>query len=143
MVEVPDTTVSEDCIIDVPVDNTLVIEPGVNAIARAPISGTVEVQQDSVLDARSDVSGTVHLSRGARAVFHGRANGTINIEAGAVMRLLPKATALGTLIVDGTLINEGTRGVNVSGSGTVDDREGSTVRQPNKTLSDGSMVYEG
>ena len=58
-----------------------------------------------------------------------------------IMHLLPGAVALGVLRIEGTLINEGTRGVDVSGRGTVDDREGSILRRPDRSLPDGTTVY--
>ena len=45
------------------------------------------------------------------------------------------------MMIDGTLVNHGTRGVQVQGAGVVDDREGSTVRPPDETLDDGTVTY--
>lgn len=143
MIEIPDTVVTEDTEIHDRISNTLVIRPGVKVTTFAPVSGTVRVMSGSTLDARGTVSGTVGLDDGARATFHGKASGTINVDRGAIAQLMPGAVALGILHVEGTLINEGTRGTNVHGRGSVEDRDGSIVRPPSRTLPDGTTIYEG
>jgi hypothetical protein len=45
--------------------------------------------------------------------------------------------------IEGTLINQGTRGVQLHGDGDVEDREGSTVRPPDEVWDDGTVVYNG
>lgn len=142
MVEVPDTIVSEDTELHEPVKNTLIIRPGVTVVSYAKISGTIVVMPGAMLDAHGPVSGTVTIQGEARAAFHGSANGTVKVSKDAVMHLLPESSALGVLEVEGTLINEGTRGLNVTGQGVIDDRIGSIVRRPERTLRDGSTVYE-
>lgn len=142
MVEIPDTVVSEDAEIRGPVNNTLVLRPGVNVTTLAAVSGTVRVMSGATLRAQGPVSGTVSVEDGARAIIHGQAGGTIKIDRGAEVHLLPGAVALGVIRVEGSLINEGVRGANVSGPGNVEDREGSTVRHPDRTLPDGTTVYE-
>ena len=132
MIEIPDTVIAEDVEIRESISNTLIVRPGVNVTTLASITGTVRVMSGATLEARGSVSGTVGVEDGARATFHGQANGSINVDRGAVMHLLPGAVALGVLRIEGSLINEGTRGVNVSGRGTVDDRAGSTVRRPDR-----------
>lgn len=143
IVEIPDTVLTEDSEIHHPINNTIVIRPGVTATMFASVSGTVRVMAGSTLDARGPVSGTVSAEAGARVTLRSAANGTINVDSGAIVHLMPGAVALGVLHVEGTLINEGTRGVNVSGGGKIEDREGSTVRRPGRTLSDGTTIYEG
>lgn len=143
MVEVPDTVLTEDSEISHPISNTLVIRPGVTVTTLATVSGTVHAMPGSTLDARGAVTGTVSAEAGARVIVHKAASGTINVESGAVVHLMPGAVALGVLHVEGTFINEGTRGANVSGGGEIEDREGSAVRHPDRTLSDGTTIYEG
>lgn len=142
MVEVPDTIATEDTELHEPVKNTLIIRPGVAVVSYAKISGTIVVMPGATLDARGPVSGTVTIQDEARATFHSSASGTVKVSGGAVMHLLPGSIALGVLKVEGTLINEGTRGLNVTGQGVVDDRIGSIVRRPDRTLRDGTTVYE-
>lgn len=142
MIEVPDTIANEDTEIHEPVENTLVIRPGVAVVSYARISGTIVVMTGATLDARGPVSGTVTIQDEAHATFHSTASGTIKVSGGAVMHLRPESIALGVLKVEGTLINEGTRGPNVTGQGVVDDRIGSIVRRPDRTLRDGTTVYE-
>ncbi|WP_146071794.1 hypothetical protein [Cryobacterium sp. Y50] len=142
MIKIPDTVIAEDVEIRESISNTLIVRPGVNVTTLASITGTVRVMTGATLEARGSVSGTVGVEDGARATFHGQANGSINVDRGAVMHLLPGAVALGVLRIEGSLINEGTRGVNVSGRGAVDDREGSTVRRPDRSLPDGTSIYE-
>jgi hypothetical protein len=141
MIEIPDTVIAEDVEIGEPISNTLIIRPGVNVTTLASITGTVRVMTGATLEARGSVSGTVGVEEGALATFHGQASGSINVERGAVMHLLAGAVALGVLRIEGSLLNEGTRGVNVSGGGTVEDREGSIVRRPDRSLPDGTTVY--
>ena len=141
MTEIPDTVIAEDLEIRESISNTLIVRPGVNVTTLASITGTVRVMTGATLEARGSVSGTVGVEDGARATFHGQASGSINVDRGAVMHLLPGAVALGVLRIEGTLINEGTRGVNVSGRGTFDDREGSIVRRPDRSLPDGTAIY--
>lgn len=141
MIEIPDTVVSEDTEIREPVTNTLVVCPGVSVTTLAAVSGTVRVMSGATLQARGSVSGTVDVENGARALFHGQASGTISIERGAEVHLLSGAVALGVIRVYGTLVNDGVRGVNVSGPGTVEDREGSTVRRPDRIMPDGTTIY--
>ncbi|MGP5197341.1 hypothetical protein [Arthrobacter rhombi] len=142
MVEVPDIIATEDTELHEPVKNTLIIRPGVAVVSYAKISGTIVVMPGATLDARGPVSGTVTIQDEARATFHSSASGTVKVSGGAVMHLLPGSIALGVLKVEGTLINEGTRGLNVTGQGVVDDRIGSIVRRPDRTLRDGTTVYE-
>lgn len=142
MVEVPDTIVTEDTELHEPVKNTLIIKPGVAVISNAEISGTIVVMRGATLDARGSVSGTVTIQDEARATFHSSASGTVKVSGGAVMHLLPESIALGVLKVEGTLINEGTRGLNATGQGVIDDRVGSVVRRPDRTFRDGTTVYE-
>jgi hypothetical protein len=142
MVEVPDTVVTEDTDFHDSISNTLVIHPGITATTFANVSGTVRVMAGAAFDARGAVSGTVTVDAGAVATFHSVANGSIHVSDQGLAHLLPGAIALGTMRIDGRLINEGVRGVNVSGVGFVEDREGSSVRRPTRTLSDGTTVYE-
>lgn len=143
MIEIPDTVVFEDTEIREPVSNTLVLRSGVNVTTFAAVSGTVRIMSGATLQARGPVSGTLSVEQRARAFIHGRADGTIKIDRGAEVHLLSGAVALGVIRVDGALINEGVRGENVSGPGTVEDRAGSTVRRPDRTLPNGATVYEG
>lgn len=141
LVEVPDIIVSESCEIREPVKNTVIIRSGAQVTARSTLSGTVTVEQGAVLEAHGPVNGTVTIEGGARAVFHDRASGTIHVRAGGEARLTPTAVALGTMTVDGVLTNEGVRGVQVKGSGEVIDAPGSMVREPDETLTYGTVVY--
>lgn len=140
LVPVSDTVINEDCELQDPVTNTLTIQAGVSVIARGNINGTVNVMQGASLEAYGDVNGTVSAESDTKITFHGRANGTIHLAAGGVARLLRGAAALGTLRIEGTLINEGTRGTNVFGTGQIDDCEGSSVRYPD-SASDTAVVY--
>lgn len=143
LVEVPDIVVSESCDLHDDVKQTLVVQSGVILTTHGRISGTVEVQSGANLNARSDVSGTVSVAVSAEATFYGRMSGTLTVSRGGVATLAPSAIALGVMKIDGTLINEGTRGVRVHGTGAVEDREGSTVRPPDEQLGDGTVVYYG
>ena len=141
LVEVADTVITESCEIREPATNTVIIRSGAGVTARAKMSGTVMVERGAELVAHSPVTGTVTIDGGARAVFHDRASGTIHVRAGGEARLTATAVALGTMTVDGVLTNEGVRGVQVSGSGEVIDAPGSTVRAPDETWDDGTVVY--
>lgn len=141
MVELPDTILTESGEFPDDVRNTLVVESGVVATTTGRISGTVALRQGATLVARGPVSGTVHVEPDSTATFFDRASGTLNVEPGGTVRIMPGAVALGTMHIEGTLVNEGTRGVQVTGGGSVEDREGSTVRRPDKILDDGSVVY--
>ena len=70
-----------------------------------------------------------------------RKRGSLNMNRGGVVTLAESAVALGTMRIDGTLSNHGTRGTNVHGAGVIDDREGSTVRPPDETRDDGTAIY--
>lgn len=142
MIEIPDTVVVEDTEIHNSISNSLIIRPGVTVITFASVSGTIQVMSRATLDARGPISGTVSISDGARVNFHDAANGTITVDRGAVVHLLPGSVALGAIHLEGTLVNEGVRGINVTGNGTVEDREGSMVRRPDRTLPDGTTIYE-
>lgn len=141
MVEVPDTVIDKSCELNEPVTRTLVIRPGVRVVSHAEITGTVRVGSGSVLEARNDVSGTISVESGAQATFHKKAGGTLSVARGGSATLLPTAIALGTMNIAGTLVNQGTRGINIKGTGIVEDSEGSTVRHPDETWPDGTMVY--
>lgn len=141
LIEVPDVVVSESRELREDVSRTLVIEPGVTLTAHGRLSGTVSVRAGASLDARNDVSGTVNVGANAEATFHRAASGTLNVSRGGIVTVTRSAVALGTMHVDGTLINYGTRGVKVLGAGFVDDREGSTVLRPDETLDDGTVIY--
>lgn len=141
MVEVPDLVVSESGDLYEDVNTTLVIRSGVSLTLYGRVSGTVHVEQAATVEARGDVSGTVHIESTAEATFHQAMAGTLHVEPGGMATLARSAVALGTLHVDGTLVNYGTRGTQILGSGTVDDRENSTVREPDETWEDGTVVY--
>jgi len=89
------------------------------------------------------VNGTVNVPRDAAATFHAGMNGTLNVSQGGVARIAPTGVSLGMKHIDGTLINEGVRDVQVSGSGPVEDRPGSTVREPDEVRPDGGVIYRG
>jgi hypothetical protein len=140
-VPVPDVVVSESGDLWEDLSCTLVIGPGVALTTHGRISGTVEVGEGSTLDARNDLSGTLSVAANGVATIHRQASGTLHVGTGATVTLAESAVAIGTMHIDGRLINYGTRGVNVSGTGVVDDREGSTVRPPDETLDDGTVIY--
>lgn len=141
LVAVPDTVIAESCELRGAVNNTLIIRPGAHVTALATISGTVLVEKDAVLVAHGPVGGTVNVHRGGSAVFHDRLGGTIHVARGGAATLAATAVALGTMKIDGLLTNEGVRGVQISGAGNVIDTPGATVRQPDETWADGTVVY--
>lgn len=143
LVEVPDVVITESRDLHQNVKNTLVIRSGVTLNLYGRLSGTVQVQAGATLVARSDVSGTVRVASTAQATFYEHMSGTLHVDRGGVATLAPSSLATGTMHVEGTLVNEGTRGVQVHGPGVVDDREGSTIRQPDETWEDGTTVYYG
>lgn len=143
MVEVPEVVVSESGDLHEDVERTLVIRAGVTLGAHGRVNGTVEMQSGATLNAQSDVNGTVNVASNAEATFHRRMGGALNVARDGVAILAPSAIALGTMNIDGTLINHGTRGVQVHGAGVVDDRDGSTVRPPDETWEDDTAVYYG
>lgn len=143
MIEVPDLVVTESGDLREDVKHTLVIRPGVSLTVHGRVKGTVHVEGGARLDARGDVNGTVHVGPNAEATFHRKMGGTLHIERSGTATLAASAVALGTLHVEGKLVNYGTRGVQVHGGGTVDDREGSTVREPDEKWDDGTAVYYG
>jgi hypothetical protein len=67
--------------------------------------------------------------------------GTLHVNRSGTATLLPTAVVLGTIHIEGTLINEGTRGVHTYGAGVNDDREGSTVRHLDEIWDDGITIY--
>lgn len=141
MVEIPDTEITESGTLERDVRNTLIVRPGVQLTITGRVLGTVQVQSGASLNAVGSVSGTVHVEAGARAEFHSRLGGTLHVDRGGVATLSPGAVALGSLSIDGLLINEGTRGTQVRGRGSVDDRDGSRVREPDETTEDGAVIY--
>lgn len=143
LVEVPDLVINESGDLHQSVKNTLVIQPGVTLNLHGRVSGTVRVEAGGTLIARNDVSGTVNVASTAQATFYEQLSGTLHVERGGVATLAPASVATGTMHIEGTLVNEGTRGRQVHGSGVVDDREGSTIRQPDETWEDGTTVYYG
>ncbi|TDE08203.1 hypothetical protein [Jiangella asiatica] len=143
LVEVPDLIVRTSGDLHEEVHRTLVIASGVELAVHGVISGTVNVQSGAVLDARNDVYGTVNVEPDAQMRVHKHANDTLNVQRGGTITILPSAVALGTIHVEGTLINEGTRGTQVHGAGAIEDREGSSVRPPDETRGDGAVVYYG
>jgi len=143
LVEVPDTIITVSCEIREPVKNTLIIRSGAHVTSWAQISGTVVVEHDAVLETHAGVGGTVDIHAGGRALFRGKVGGTIHVHEGGAATLVDTAVALGTMKVDGVLTNEGVRGVQVHGQGRVIDAPGSTVRQPDETWPEGTVVYLG
>lgn len=143
MVEVPDLVIDETTDVHEDVSRTVTITNGATVTVHGSVSGTLNVQQGATLIAEGQVSGTVHVQRGSEATFNAQASGTIHVERGATATLGPSATAFGMMKIDGVLVNHGARGKQVHGSGTVDDREGSTIREPDETWADGTTVYYG
>jgi hypothetical protein len=115
MVQIPDTIVSQSGTLDEDITNTVVIEPGVALITTGRISGTVNVLGGASLEAKNNVGGTVHIEPGGRATFHAGVGGTLVVDRSAVAVLTRSAVALGSLNIQGELVNEGTRGVQVTG----------------------------
>lgn len=140
-VPVEDFVISESRDLRENVNRTVVIENGAVVTSYETINGTVQLRPGTVLDARGTINGTVNVESEATATFHGAFNGTLNVDHSGVARLTATAVSLGTKHIGGTLINEGVRGVHVSGSGTVEDRPGSTVRQPDEIRPDGGVIY--
>lgn len=143
LVEVPDDIIAESGVFDRNIARTLQIASGVQVTTTGKISGTVNVGEGVDWIAVGDVSGTVTIAAGATVTFQRQASGTIHIQKGATVTLGPACVALGAITVDGLLVNGGTRGVHVRGSGTVDDLPGSRVRQPDEVRADGTTVYYG
>lgn len=141
MVEIPDIEITESGTLERDVRSTLIVRSGVQLTTSGDISGTVQVQRGASLSAIGHVSGTVHVASGAQAEFHSRMDGTLHVDSGGVATLLPGSVALGSMSIDGLLINEGTRGVQVHGRGSVEDRDGSRVREPDEIRQDGAVVY--
>ena len=142
-VEVPDLVITESCDLHEKVTKTVVIGPGVTLTLHDRVSGTVQVTAGATLEAHADVSGTVHVAAGAHATFYNHMTGTLQVERGGIATLAPSSVATGAMRIDGTLVNEGARGLHVRGAGVVEDREGSTIRQPDETGEDGTQVYYG
>ena len=140
LTEVPDVIVEEDRTGTEPITRTVVIRNGATLVTRESISGTVEVEQGA-LDAHGHVSGTVSVGRGCVATFHSKMTGTLSVSPGGRAVIAAGATALGAMSINGELVNEGTRGVQISGRGRVEDREGSQIRQPDETTADGTVIY--
>jgi hypothetical protein len=143
MVPVEDVVISESGDLHENINRTLVIQNEATVTSYGTINGTVQLTPGTTFDARGSINGTVNVQRDATATFHAGLNGTLNVNRGGLARLAPTAVSLGTKHIDGTLINEGVRGVRVSGSGTVEDLPGSTVRQPDEVRPDGGVVYRG
>lgn len=141
MVKVPDMEITESGTLGGDVRSTLIVRSGVQLTTTGDITGTVQIQRGASLSAIGHVAGTVHVASGAQAEFHSRMAGTLHVDSGGVAVLLPGSVALGTLRIDGLLINEGTRGIQVHGRGSVEDRDGSRVREPDEVMQDGSVVY--
>lgn len=141
--QVSDIVVSESGDLHEAVNRTLKIRPGVTLTVHRRVSGTVEAQPGATLQAQSDVDGTVDVSANAEATLHSRMGGTLNVNRGGVATLAPSAIALGTMRIDGTVTNNGTRGVEVHGAGVADYRDGSTIRPPDETREDSIVVYYG
>lgn len=143
MVPVEDVVISESGDLHENIDRTLVIENEATVTSHGAINGTVQLTPGTTFDARGTINGTVNVQREATATFHAGLNGTLNVSQGGVARIAPTGVSLGTKHIDGTLINEGVRGVQVSGSGTVEDLPGFIVRQPNEVSPDGGVIYRG
>lgn len=141
LAEVPDLVINESGDLHQTVINTLVIRPEVTLNLHGRVSGTVRVEAGARLIARSDVSGTVSVAATAQATFYARMSGTLHVERSGVATLAPSSVATGTMHIEGTLVNEGTRGMQVYGSGVVDDRENSTIQQPDETWEDGTTAH--
>lgn len=140
-VEVSDTVVSDDATVEDELSNVVIVRNGAELIARARITGSVVVERGGRLLAFEDVTGTVSLQEGSEAEFHAGLGGALHVSRRATALLKPDAVALGSLNVDGTLVNEGTRGRTVNGDGRVDDLPGSTVRQPDAVDGDMEIYY--
>lgn len=138
MFEVPDITLSDDTTLTEKVTRTLIITNGATVTALAPISSTVRVES-GVLDARSKVSGTVTVGAAGQASFAARMTGTLQVQAGGSAHIRATASALGTMHIDGYLLNEGERGAQRSGTGEVDDR--GSVRPPDERGANGAVIY--
>ncbi len=143
LVPVEDIVISESADLYEKINRTLVIENGATVTSHGKINGTVQMTPGTTFNARGTVNGTVNVPRDAAATFHAGMNGTLNVSQGGVARIAPTGVSLGMKHIDGTLINEGVRDVQVSGSGPVEDRPGSTVREPDEVRPDGGVIYRG
>jgi hypothetical protein len=141
LVEIPDTVITEDTDLRESVTNTVIVRGPATATAYAPLSGTVTVESGATLITHGAVNGTVNVSNEGTVIFHGPANGTLHIGAGGLVHIQRGASAIGTMQIEGVLINDGVRGANIRGDGLVEDRPGSQVRQPDRTLPDGTTIY--
>ncbi|MFJ3384763.1 MULTISPECIES: hypothetical protein [unclassified Curtobacterium] len=98
-----------DATLTEPITQTVIVTNAATATARARVSGTVNVE-DGVFVALATVSGTVHVAAGSMAVFADQMSGTLHLASGGSARILPGASALGTMHIDGHLLDEGERG---------------------------------
>ncbi len=143
MQQVPDTVITESTDLREKISNSLVVKEGATATTWAGVRGTITVEGGGVLDARGPVNGTVSVQAGGIATFYSRVSGTLQVSPGGRAKLTSNAVAVGTMHIEGDLLNEGTRGVQVRGSSNIYDAPGSTIRQPDEVRSDGTVVYYG
>jgi hypothetical protein len=122
LIETPDTEISTDTVLTRRITETVHVSNGAHVVLTGPATGTVNVVSGELT--ANEVTGTVHVGRGSKATFEWCMSGTLHVDQGGTAVIGPRATALGTMHIDGTLINEGTRGVIVQGSGVIDDRPG-------------------
>lgn len=119
--------------------HSICIESGASLEILGTQRGSVTFQRGSSGVIVGQLQGSLHVASGATVVIHGVQQGSVHISQGGVVRVEPRGRLAGSLHNDGTIENGGIRGGAVSGSGSLNDLEGSTVKQP--VLKDGAHYY--
>jgi hypothetical protein len=127
---------SEDTELRGVINNGVVVDAGAVVRVLGTLNGSVSVKSGTVLN-DGTVNGSVHLASGTEVRVAGVLSGSTHIAEGGTAVVLRAGSLRGSLHNDGLLINDGTRGGTVQGSGSIEDRPGASVKQPNYMSADG------
>lgn len=140
-VELEDLVVSVSQDLHETINCSLRVQAGAILSSYGTINGSIDLELGAQLHAFGPINGTLYVRDGAEVVIHRALNGSAVICSGGTLHIEQAASAMGSLQIEGTLINSGTRSDTVSGSGRILDREGSTVRRPDEIRPDGTRIF--
>lgn len=142
MIEIDDLVIDQSGELREP-QNRGVIVQGPETVVKlmSTINGSVSVEDGASVDLEGTVNGSVHVAAGSTFVVQGKLKGSVHIAHGAKMHISERGLLAGSIHCDGELVNDGTRDVAESGSGSIIDGPTGSIRQPNRVDPDGTKIY--
>ena len=123
------------------IQGRLYVEPGVTADLLGTVQGAIDIAVNASVTFVGAAQGEISLEPGALLVVSGQVQGSVVIAEGARLEIARDGSFWGLVQNEGTMINVGYRQAVVEGDGTVEDRDGAKVAEPERGA-DGSYHFK-